>query len=619
MRRTPNPLQLPSRRIRVACRPIEELRHAQQRARPRRRGPVNLTDLDRKAIYRRLEAHRALEELRRRRPIYGLETFPHDEGQRQALASDAIIRVLIPGNGFGKTTVMAADADMLMQRSDPFKPQVMPSPDRPTAAIWFCQKFQQFDLMRPDIEQSFTTGWKWSEQKHRYTWPNGSTLYAMSSDSDWSAVQGVQIDAVYFDEHPDKKFWTEMMFRRRGKKRTRFMVAATMTQGITWFVREIVHEWESESRRRGLTHAEALELQPHPRIFLWDRGGIRSNPAMSEEDAEHYEQAEGLSEKERTVRLTGGYADFTGDSVFDAAGLDRMDTIPGEEGIMVWLPDEDLDLADRIKRQRDPNVEHRFGGLIQPDLVEFRPGAKPERGRITIFEHPDPEAFGHYVIGADFAAGLLGKDYDAAVVGLMTEDGHVRQVAEARGHWGDVFFAETLWLLGTYYGEAFICGERQFGLPCLRRLYDEMGYGWLYTRRASEKKGERTSDNLGHHRSAGDTVIPNYRLAIARNDMELRSVDTVMEHRQYVFRPRAKTRTMDDVGSSSELITSAPDGENDDMVLAGAYAWHAARNIARFVRPKRAYAPGTFGEVFKVDKVLRGGDAPRRDPYAIRR
>lgn len=576
------------------------------------------TPAELETIARQLRAREALETLYQRKPLWRLTTFPHDQGQLQVLQSPHIIRVLIPGNGFGKTTVMAADADMLMQRSDPFKPHLMPRPDRPTHAIWFCQKYQQFDMMRPDLEQVWTAGWEWNGSKHRYTWPNGSVLYALSSDSDWTAVQGVQIDAVYFDEHPDRRFWAEMMFRRRGKKRTRFMVAATMTQGITWFVREIIQPWEDRCRELGLTHGQALEQQPHDRIFVWDSGGIRSNPAMTEEDAQHYEQAEGLSDKERRVRLAGGYADFTGDSVFSDEGLDAMPVEAGEHGSLVWLPDQDEELADRVRRSREHDYEHRFGGMIQPDFVQFAAGVRPERGRITIFEHPDPTAFGAYVIGADFAAGLLGKDYDAAIVGRVLEDGNVHQVAEARGHWGDVFFAETLWLLGVYYGEAFVVGERQFGLPCLRRLYDEMGYGWLYTRRLPEKRGERVSDNLGHHRSAGDTVIPNYRLAIARGDVQLRSKDTIEEHRRYVFRPRAVRKTLDEVDSSADLVTGAPDGENDDMVMAGAYMWHGARNLARFERPHRAYRPGSFGDVFKVDRVLKGSDAARRDPYAIR-
>jgi len=580
---------------------------------------VELTPDERALIAKKIRAKAALQRLYEQHPFWEMHTFPHEEGQRQALESDHIIRVLIPGNGFGKTTVMAADCDMLMQRSDPFKPHCMPVPDRPTHAIWFCQKFQQFELMRPDLEQIWSAGWVWNATKHRYTWPNGSSLYALSSDADWTAVQGVQIDAVYFDEHPDKKFWTEMMFRRRGSKKTRFMVAATMTQGVTWFVRDIIQPWEDHCRELGLDHSEAIKLQPHHRIFVWDAGGISSNPAMSAEDLRHYEEAEGLSDKERRVRLSGGYADFSGDSVFSIEALDKMETLEGQHGSLVWIPDDDHIIAERIQRSRHHDYPHRFGGLIQPDLVKFREHVLPERGRVTIYEMPDEDAFGSYVIGADFAAGLEGRDYDAAIVGRVTEDGQVRQVAEARGHWGNVFFAETLWLLGVFYGEAFIVGERQFGLPCLRRLYDEMGYAYLYTRRNPEKRGMRISDSLGHHRSSGDTVIPNYRLGIVRGDVALCSSDALQEHRRYVFRPRAVRKTIDEVGSSADLITGAPDGENDDLVMAGAYMWHGARNLSRFARPDRGYRPGTFGQVFKVDKVLRPRQNARRDPYAIER
>ena len=86
-----------------------------------------------------------------------------------------------------------------------------------------------------------------------------------------------------------------------------------------------------------------------------------------------------------------------------------------------------------------------------------------------------------------------------------------------------------------------------------------------------------------------------------------------------VFRPRAVRKTIDEVGSSSDLVTGAPDGENDDLVMAGAYMWHGARNLSRFKRPDRGYRKGSFGEVFKVDTVLKPRQNARRDPYAIER
>lgn len=562
-----------------------------------------LGEEDRRQLAKFLLGQRRREELCALHPPYAFK--PHRNGQFQALSSTHTYRVLIPGNGWGKTTVMAADADLLMQQNDPYKPAVMPR-GRPSTAIWVTQKYQQFEVMRPDLESMWSVGWQWSAQKHLYSWPNGSRLFILSSDSDWSAIQGVEIDAVYFDEHPDRKLWVEMQFRRRGKKRTRYMVAATMTLGITWFVQDVVIPAEAIGRELGITQRDRLEQQPHPTTFLWDVGGITDNPSMTEEDAEHYAQVTGLSDKEREVRMGGGYADFQGEAVFDPKALARMPIEQGENGALVFIPDEDEAAQEKLIRAAGGSVlGHRFAGVKDRRFWQWRPDMPIEAGRVTVFEEPDPDEASQYVIGADFAAGLVGKDYDSAIVGRLTADGQVVQVAEAHGHWGDIFFAEVLYALGVWYFEAFIVGERQFGLPALRRLYDEMGYTYLYHQRGESSRSRRFSDLLGHHRSAGDTIIANHRLAVARGDVLLKSRDALTEHSRYQFRPRRTTDTLDDVSRSADLTTGAPDGEHDDLVMAAAYVTHASREVSRFPKPEPAYAPGTFGDVFQVNRVLK--------------
>lgn len=547
---------------------------------------------------------------------------PHKNGQLQALQSDKIYRILIPGNGWGKTTVMAKDADMLMQRSDPFKPQAMPNPDRPTTAVWFCQKYQQYDVMRPEIESVFTRGWQWREQKHCYVWPNGSRLYLLSSDSSWEAIQGIEVDAAYFDEHPDRKFWNEMLYRRRGKKKCRYMVSATMTLGITWFVTGVIQPWENYCRERGMTNDEAISRQPHPTTFVWNVGGIQDNPTMTEEDYQHYESVSTASEKERQVRLQGGYADFTGLPVFWLKSLKTMadEAQEGEDGSIVFLPDEDKIAADKLAvAAGGQTMGHRFFGARADYFFQWRPGMEIEGGRITIFEPPNVKERDNYVIGADFAAGLVGKDYDAAVVGLKTADGQVRQVAEAVGHWGDIFFAEILYALGIVYFEAFIVGERQFGLPCLRRLYDEMGYGYMYFQRRDQTKARRHSDLLGHHRGVGDTIIADHRLAIRRSDIILASSDNITQHRRYQFKPRNKTDVIDDVSRSVDLVTGAPSGEFDDLVMASAYLTHGCKEIIHYQRPERAYKPGSFGDVMGLEETFNPRRKKQADPYGKRK
>lgn len=546
-------------------------------------------------------------------PVLGIN--PHSNGQLQALYSQHIYRILVPGNGWGKTTLMAVDAELLLQGTDGFKPGVLPR-HRPATAIWFCQKYQEFEIKAHEIEQVFTPGWRWNGRHNMYKWPNGARLFILSADSDWTAVQGVQIDAVYFDEHPDRKFWNEMQFRRRGDYKTRYMVAATMTQGMTWFVQSVIQPWEKWMKERGYSHQQALQEQPHPTTFVWDTGGIEDNPIMTEEDRQFYASIETVTEREMAVRMQGGYADFSGEAVFNIEALESMPAEDGEHGRLVFIPDEsETKQQEWFLMAQERGLQHRFAGEMDPTLWRWDPDAEVEGGRITVFEHPDPDEAHNYVIGADFAAGLPGKDYDAAVVGRIMEDGRVKQVAEAVGHWGDVFFAEILFSLGVYYHEAFIVGERQFGLPALRRLFDEMGYSFLYHGKTESSRARRMSDMLGHHRGVGDPIIPNHRKAIKGREILLLSQDTIDQHKRYQFQPRRKDDTIDDVERSDELVTGAPSGEHDDLVMASAYCVHAARYRSWFPKPERPYRRGTFGDVMGVRETLQNRRRANRDPY----
>lgn len=550
-----------------------------------------------------------------REPIWKIQ--PNTHGQLQALQSRHTYRILIPGNGYGKTVCMAMDAEFLLQGTDPFKPDLIPK-DRPRIAVWFCQKFTQFEIQRCDIEKVMTRGWVWSGRHNLYRWPNGSQLFLISNDSDWRSIQGIHIDAVYNDEHPDQKFWTEMLYRRRGEHKTRYMVAATMTQGITWFVKRVIQPWEDYCRRLGLTNDEALEQQPHPTTFMWNKGGIQDNPSMNAQDIEHYDSIVLANEKEALVRRQGGYADFTGEAVFSLKALERMRSgvVEGESGAFEFLPDSDPNLAGRLALRRS-NRAHPYYGAIDPRYFRWIPHAVIPGGRITLFEAPNPEEAGNYVAGADFAAGLEDKDFDALEIGLRAPDGTVRQVAEAVGHWGDIAFAEIIFTLCTVYFGAFFCGERQFGLPTMRRLYDEMGYTYQFCQRRDDTRARRPSDLLGHHRHEGDTIIPNHSAAIARGVLVIRSADALEQHRRYQYQPRVASRLMEDVKQSSELKTGAPKGEFDDIVMAMAYMLHAAREVRRFPREKPAYKPGTYGSTLDTHKVLHPTPA-RYDPYRKR-
>lgn len=563
----------------------------------------------RKDVERLIRAEGALERIGDTRPRWLIT--PHKNGQLQFLQSRHKIRVAIPGNGWGKTTTMAVALDMAIQKDDPYNPDLLPR--HPVVAIWVCQKFQQMDILRHQLElEVWTRPWTWNQSKHRYTWPNGGELHIVSADSDWEHIQGIPVDYVCFDEHPDKKLWTEFMFRRRGRRKTRYMIAATMTTGMTWFVREVIQTWERHHKEKGLTGYQAREQQLHPHIWVWDKGGIRDNPCMDAADVDHYLSIGHASDKELKVRLEGGYADFAGDSVFDTDALDRQlaNLKDGNTGALVLSDPYESHIELPKGLDKDAILIGRLGGKNAKHYCKWMAGEPIDGGQIDLWELPKIDST--YVIGADFAAGLIGRDLDYAVVLKKNEDGTCEQVAEARGWWGDNQFAEILYSLGLWYFNAFIVGERQFGLPCLRRLYDEWGYGHIYRGRIESTRSRRPSDLLGHHRSSGDTIIPNLRAAVLRDHLVIRSRELIEQLRQYQYRPRSSTVDPDDA-KSDQLVSSAPSGMNDDGVMALAYAWHACREVTKFVMPAPEYAPGTYGKIFDNDRVLRGMK-PRGEP-----
>lgn len=529
---------------------------------------------------------------------------PHINGQIQCLQSRHKIRVAIPGNGWGKTTTMAMAADMLIQKDDPFNPDLLPP--WPVVGVWVCQKFQQMDILKHQLEQEvWTRPWTWNQSKHKYIWPNGGEMHIVSADSDWEHIQGIPVDFVMFDEHPDRKLWNELMFRRRGKRKTRYMVAATMTLGMTWFIREVVQQWESWHKQRGKTSQQARIAQEHPDIWVWDAGGIEDNPAMSQDDVNHYKSISFASDKELRVRLKGGYADFSGDQVFDQEAMDKQveNISTPSRGSLRLVDASDVKILGPDGKDASHLLRRRVGGRTSQHYVEWESGGEYEGGYMAVWEPPLVDAT--YVIGADFAAGLVGRDFDCAIVMKKGEDGTLEQVAEARGWWGDATFADIMYAFGLWYFNAFICGERQFGLPTLRRLYDEKHYAYIYRNRLESTRSRRMSDLLGHHRSSGDTIIPNLKAAILRGHMTIRSAELMEELRQYQYRPRNKT-VDPDTANSDELVTAAPSGMHDDMVMALGYAWHAAREVGKFQMPVGDYAPGTYGAIFDNSRVLRG-------------
>lgn len=512
--------------------------------------------------------------------------------------SDHIIRGLALGNGAGKTTSAGVEADWFLQHNHPY----LKIPDWKIQVIWVTLKYGQFELLREQLEYTcFTPGFKWSESEHVYEWPNGSTLTVLSDDGDWTTSQGINPDLVIIDEECDRRWWRELQMRRRGRKKTKYVIAATATKGLRFFYNDVFKPWLDHHAKLGLAEAEACRVQSHPTIWMWAHGGIVDNPVHDESDVKWYHEGVSFgSAAERQVRLGGGFMDLNAAPVFDPEGVKALEA---------W---------QRVQRRGVPGAllldPKRPEGPDGPRFI-FQPAGDFLGGSLVVWELP--KGGYSYVVGADFAHGLSGGDLDAAAVFRPSEDGKtLHQVAEATGRWGAATMTFVLYALGWYFSEALIVGEaNSMGLTVLQRLYRELGYLRLYHREARpQARTSEKSELLGYFKGGWNVgqLLGRLQWAIDPRDkktghrnparIKIRSPEGLKQVARFQWQPKAAGRELGDV-SESLLVAAAPKGEHDDIVAAYVGACVGWFELPRFRAAVPQYAPGSLGEKLGHAKV----------------
>lgn len=243
-------------------------------------------------------------------------------------------------------------------------------------------------------------------------------------------------------------------------------------------------------------------------------------------------------------------------------------------------------------------------GAVGFEIVEDQiPGVS-----VTVYELPRPGRI--YSLGCDFALGQQGRDLDTGCVMDATDEPAV-QVAEYAGTLGE--YADKLaYATACFYNGAFITGERQFGLPSLRRLLREFGYGWLYYERDEKKKNRPLSDKLGYFKAGNwttDPLLRNFRMAVRSGAVQLRSPDLFDEMRRLQYKPKTSIKDPEDA-LDVDLTVKLSGGGSPDRVMAAAYSYLGCKELVNFPRVIPKYAPGTFGDILGLDIVLSDA-APR--------
>lgn len=179
------------------------------------------------------------------------------------------------------------------------------------------------------------------------------------------------------------------------------------------------------------------------------------------------------------------------------------------------------------------------------------PAIKAPNKHIKIFKERIP---GHtYVIGADTAEGLVGKDYSAAVV---LDKNTREQVATLRGHMKPKVFAEKLVELAGYYKstqdfEPQLAVERNnHGHAVILWLEEELNYPNLFTHN-DDRVGWKTN-------------------SVTRPIMLDTFIDAVEEQEVKIYDPVIINEAMKLIDNNGK--TEAMEGHHDDAVIATSIA-----------------------------------------------
>lgn len=464
------------------------------------------------------------------------------------------------------------------------------------------------DLNKPDALIPLSHKWlrgtdaAWNGTEHRWRFPSGATLdfgYCQN-EMDIYQYQGAQYQFIGVDELTQWPRFCWAYLASRARKCIGLNVPVRLRAGAN--PGGIGHDWVKEwFAVRGQTPVfRCVELEDGDfttRRFIPAK--LDDNPHLDKKD--YNKKLRILAGGDLIVyeQLRNGDWDVAReDGVFDVAGLALQNLVkPGRTGRIVEVKDGD----------DTPSGETRDYG---DGVWRFIDDGPLKDGMITVWEYPD-EAEPNYVLGFDAAYGLKSADFDYAVVIDRKTN---RQVAEAQGHWGENFF-EIVHALYRFYGSAFIVGERQVGLPTLRRLY-RRGDAFMYFNRKDSSAGRPMQDCLGHHSHAGDLVIPDLRRAIGPRDDEgklltprvwVRSAELHRQLKAYVF--IGKTGAVDIAhAADSDLTYGAPPGDHDDGVRALSFAWRGIQEVAKFDQAKPKVKAGSAADRLGLADVMDDPD-----------
>jgi hypothetical protein len=246
-----------------------------------------------------------------------------DNGQLQFHRARHTVRFMPVGNGWGKTHAVCVEYNAWARHTNRWQK----TPPWPVKMVHFPKQETQWELIWPEMYRKiFGPEVIVLDDGKHFTWPDGSTLTIGLADTvtAWKKYQGIEADLIGLDEHKPWGLWRELTARKRGMRDTRYIIGATQTEGITWMKEAWYDPWLAHHTEAGLSEEQAMRAQTHPQVWCWPRGGIHDNPVATDDQIAWQRSQTWTSEKEKKVRLYGGFESWIGDGVFDEDALAEL-------------------------------------------------------------------------------------------------------------------------------------------------------------------------------------------------------------------------------------------------------------------------------------------------------
>lgn len=255
---------------------------------------LRLASLPREEKIKLLEA---IEE-RNRRTKLASSSYKPNAGQLPVHKSAKKIRLVISGNGAGKTTMACHEAVWAAQGYNPVSKTHAQIPRRVVVLLDRPDKVE--DKWLPEIRKWFNTD-KWETHKNgkpyinQITLPNGSEMRFMFHEADPLSFESIEVDDVVADEPPPRKIYIALLRGMRNKSHdARMLIIGTPITG-SWLRKEIYEPWAEGE----LPDTECFKFSTQvndanlpPGYVEWFSGK--------------------LSEKEKRIRIDGEFFDLDG-------------------------------------------------------------------------------------------------------------------------------------------------------------------------------------------------------------------------------------------------------------------------------------------------------------------